>query len=117
MNSGHLLREITAGSDEVSWILLVDNDLCREEFGVLAANRFEQFFDFLSIGEALIRVFMQSVKTFRHDLGTPFEAHAPFIAVVKRVQLGFGNSRSFAKFALAVVVVHPCQVSASTIFR
>jgi hypothetical protein len=58
MNSGHLLREITAGSDEVSWILLVDNDLCREEFGVLAANQFEQFFDFLSIGEALIRVFM-----------------------------------------------------------
>jgi hypothetical protein len=58
MNSGHLLREIAAGSNEVSWVLLVDNDLCREEFGVLAANRFEQFFDFLSIGEALIRVFM-----------------------------------------------------------
>jgi hypothetical protein len=56
MDSCNLLQEICAGSDEISWVLLIDNNFCREEFGILAANQFEEFLDFLSIGEALIRI-------------------------------------------------------------
>jgi hypothetical protein len=36
MDSGDLLRKITARIDKIPWILLIDNDLCRQQFLILA---------------------------------------------------------------------------------
>jgi hypothetical protein len=38
MEPGHLLRAVTACSDKVAWVLLVDNNLGSQKLAILALN-------------------------------------------------------------------------------
>jgi hypothetical protein len=58
MNTRHLLREIPACTNEISGILLINDSLCGQKFRILTADCLQQFFDFLSVREPLIDIFM-----------------------------------------------------------
>ena len=115
MNACHLLRKIPACSNKVSWVVLIDYNFGGQELTFLTFNSPQKFFHFMSIGIALIGVFVKCIETLHHDFCDFFKAHGPFIFVVKLIQFHLGNSRLLAEFSFPIVMVCPGLIGSPTI--
>ena len=115
MNGCHLLRKIPACSNKVSWVVLIDHNFDGQELAFLTFNSPQQFFHFLLIGIALIRVFVKCIETLCHDFCDFFKAHGSFVFEVKLVQFRLGNGCSLAEFSFSVVMVRPGLIGSPTI--
>jgi hypothetical protein len=116
MDTDHLLREESASTNEVKSVLIVDNGLGSHQLNtVLTLDRFHELLDLLSVQIPLVNVLVESVKTLGHELGAFLKAHAPFILVMKAIELGLGDCRSLAKFSFAIIMCCPGHVGCSSI--
>jgi hypothetical protein len=55
----------------------------------------------------LIGICVKHLEALRHDFGATLKVHAPLITVVKCIQFGLHDGRSFTEFALTIVMVNP----------
>ena len=116
MDLRNLLGEVCTCSDKVSWVLLVNDSLCRRQLILLASDNLEELLNLLPVRVALINIFVKCVETLGHDLSAFFKAHASLILVMQLIESRFGDSCPHAQFAFAVVVCHPGQIRCPSIF-
>jgi hypothetical protein len=104
VDSRHLLREITAGSNNVTRVLLIHNHLCHQEFGILTAYGLEELFNLLTVGVTLIGIFVQrTIEALHHDFGAMLKVYAPLVTVVKCIQFGLHDGRPLIEFTLTML--------------